>query len=275
MSAGGGDVQRSIDGVRLNVLDEGEGPTVLFLHGLGGTWRDWEPQLDDLSSDHRCIVVEHRGHGRSEVTRGELSIELFARDAAGVCAALGVDQAHVVGLSMGGMIAQRLAIDHPSLVRTLVLAATGAFMPEPAAGFLAEWARSVRDQGMPDSRGVVPDRSPAWSPVTLRERPHVARNNMREAESVDPDAWARAALAITRHDTRPDLGRIDVPVLLVYGADDRLVPVDNAEPLRQGIPHAELHVLPDAGHTCNLEQPEAFDALLRDFWRRSTPTAVG
>lgn len=268
-------MQRSIDGIRLNVLDEGEGPPVLFLHGLGGTWRDWEPQLDALSSHHRCVVVEHRGHGRSEATRGELTTELFADDAAAVCRALGVERAHVVGLSMGGMIAQCLALAHPALVQTLVLADSGAFMPPEASELLAAWAHTVREQGMTDSRGVVPERSPAWSRVTLRERPHIARNNVREAESVDPDVWARAALAITRHDTRAALGRIEVPVLLVYGADDRLVPASNAEPLQQGIPHAELHVLADAGHTCNLEQPEAFNDLLRDFWRRSTAASVG
>lgn len=257
------------------MLDEGEGPTVLFLHGLGGTWRDWEPQLDDLSADHRCIVVEHRGHGRSEATRGELTTRLFARDAAAVCAELGVERTHVVGLSMGGMIAQWLTIDHPELVESLTVADSGAYMPSAAAEFLAAWAVSVRDDGMTDSRGVVPEQSPAWSDVTLRERSHIARNNMREAESMDPDVWARAALAVARHDTRALLGQITAPVLLVYGADDRLVSVDNAEPLQKGIPHAELHVLLDAGHTCNLEQPEAFDALLRDFWRRCGRASVG
>jgi pimeloyl-ACP methyl ester carboxylesterase len=130
----------------------------------------------------------------------------------------------------------------------------------------------VREHGFPDSRGVVPERSPGWSPATLKERPEIARTNLRESESTDPEAWARAALAVTQHDTRADLPRIEVPVLLIWGADDRMVPVDHAAPLQAGLPQAELHVLDGAGHTANLEQPDAFSALLVDFFRRH-PTA--
>jgi 3-oxoadipate enol-lactonase len=263
----------SVNGVRLNVLDEGEGEPILFLHGLGGCWRDWEPQLDTLSASYRCIVIEHRGHGRSERPRGRYSTRLFADDAGALCDSLGLDRVHVVGLSMGGMIAQHLAIARPDLVDTLVLADTGAFMPDGPSAFLAEWADQVRAGGFPDSHGVVSTTLPGWSEVTLRERPEVARNNVREAEATDPDAWYRSAIAVAEHDTRDALGRITAPTLLVWGADDHLVPVALARPLQAGLPDSSLTVLPDAGHVCNLEQPEAFNALvvqhLADRSRRS------
>jgi 3-oxoadipate enol-lactonase len=263
-------MQRSVNGVRLNVIDEGEGHPILFLHGLGGSWRDWEPQLDALRDRHRVIVLDHRGHGRSEVTRGDYRVELFAADAVALCRDLGVEHAYVVGLSMGGMIAQALTLAEPGFVDALVLADTAAVMPPGVAELLAKTASKVRRDGFPDSRGELPAGDPvAWSPRTLTERPGVVRNNQRESEATDPDAWARAALAVAAHDAVDRLGEIRCPVLLVWGADDHVVPVGMAGPLQAGIPQAELIVLPDAGHVCNLEQPEAFDLVIEAFFAKN------
>jgi 3-oxoadipate enol-lactonase len=262
-------MRHDVGGVRINVLDEGplDGEAVVFLHGLGGCWRDWQPQLDALHDRYRCVVVEHRGHGRSEATSGALSIELFAADVLGVCAALGVERAHVVGLSMGGMIAQHVALAAPHLVRTLVLCDTVAAFPSFVADGFRDYARGVRDDGHPDSRGVVPEFSPAWSQHALRERAAVVRDNQRETEGTDPELWCRAALAVADHDVTARLGEITAPTLLVWGREDGLVPVDlMAPPLRDGIAGARLEVLDDAGHLCNLDQPEAFTALLTDFF---------
>ena len=257
---------RDVNGVRLNVLDEGEGHPVVLLHGLGGCWRDWEPQLDSLSGRFRCIVVEHRGHGRSEPTRGDYSTRLFADDAAAVCAQLGVEHAHVVGLSMGGLIAQALAVRHPALVDSLVLCDTGLGMKPAMADWLRKAAEATRAHGFPDSRGVVPDTSPGWSTRTLAERPGIARNNVREAESADPDAWARAAIAVADHDLTGEIESVTAPVLLVWGAEDEVIRISSAEGLKRAFPGAELVVLPDAGHVANLEAPEAFDAAVTAFW---------
>jgi pimeloyl-ACP methyl ester carboxylesterase len=255
----------SVNGVRLNVLDEGEGHPILFLHGMGGCWRDWEPQLDSLSASYRCIAIEHRGHGRSERPLGHYSTRLFADDAMVLLDQLGIAHAHVVGLSMGGMVAQHIAAARPDLVDALVLADTGAFMHDGPSAFLAQWAEQVRAEGLPDSHGVVGDSVPGWSAATLRDHPEVARNNIREAEGTDPDAWYRAAIAVTEHDTRSVLGRITAPTLLFWGADDHMVPVDLAGPLQAGIADTRLIVLDDAGHVCNLAQPEAFNAALIEF----------
>lgn len=260
-------MRHDIGGVRLNVLDEGpvDAEAILFLHGLGGCWRDWQPQLDALNDRHRCVVVEHRGHGRSEATGGALSIELFAGDVVGVCGALGIGRAHVVGLSMGGMIAQRLALRAPGLVASLVLADTAAAMPAMIADGFRDYARAVRENGLTDSRGLVPEFSPAWSQHVLRSRPGVVRDNQRETEGTDPELWCRAAFAVADHDVTARLGEITAPTLLVWGRDDLLVPVDLMAPaLRDGIAGARLEVLDDAGHISNLDQPEAFTALVAE-----------
>jgi pimeloyl-ACP methyl ester carboxylesterase len=265
---------REVNGVRINVLDEGKGHPVLFLHGLGGCWRDWEPQLDLLSDRYRCVVVEHRGHGRSERTSGAYSTDLFAGDVAAVCRALGIGHAWVVGLSMGGMVAQKLALAEPDLVEALVLCDTGTHMGERAGEWLRREADRVRTHGFVDSRGVVagPGAVSAW---TVEHQPHVARTNQREAEATDPDCWARAALAVVEHDTRDVVGRISQPTLVVWGEEDEPIPLKLAQPLVDRLGGAPLVVLPDAGHVCNLEQPEAFNRAIEEFFAAHPCTRAG
>jgi len=268
-------VLRAVNGIRINVLDEGEGHPVVFLHGLGGCWRDWEPQLDHLRDRYRCIVIEHRGHGRSERCTGEYSTDLFAADAAAVLAQLGVGHAYVVGLSMGGMIAQKLALAEPDLVEALVLCDTGTHMGRRATDYLVAAGREIRDHGFPDSRGAVRVEGSAFSRWTVEHQPHVARSNMREAEANDPDCWARAALAVARHDTRDGIGRITAPTLVVWGEEDQAVPLKLAQPLVDALGGAQLVVLADASHVCNLDQPAAFEAAVEEFFGanpcRATP----
>jgi len=186
-----------------------------------------------------------------------------------VCADLGIEHCFLVGLSMGGMIAQALTLAEPQLVDALVLCDTGARMSPGMADALRQLASSVRTHGFPDSRGVVPTgESINWAAATLAQRPDIVRSNQRETEGTDPDCWARAALAVAEHDTAADLGRITAPVLLVWGEEDQLIRIDASKHLRAGIPHAELVVLPDAGHVCNLEQPEAFNAAIEAFFAK-------
>jgi pimeloyl-ACP methyl ester carboxylesterase len=260
-------MRRRVGDVQLNVIDEGEGEAVLLLHGLGGSWRDWAPQVESLRDRYRVVAIDHRGHGRSPGTGGPYSTGLFAADALAVCRSLGIERAHVVGLSMGGLIAQALALAEPRFVDTLVLCDTGAYMPARMGEVLLATADAVRAGGFPDSRGVIQGSDLAWSGYTLEHQPHVVRDNRRESESTDPEEWARAARAVAEHDTRADLGRIAVPTLVIYGDEDRLILPDKASPaLMDGLPDAELLLVADAGHLVNLEQPEAFDAAITRFF---------
>jgi pimeloyl-ACP methyl ester carboxylesterase len=259
-------VLHEVNGVRINVLDEGEGHPLLLLHGLGGCWRDWEPQLDSMRERHRTIVVEHRGHGRSERVPGPYSTDLFAADAAAVCRDLGVDHANVVGLSMGGMIAQKLALAEPDLVDALVLCDTGTHLGARASAWLRAEAERVRGAGMPDSHGELDPAQTTWSRYTVEHQPGVARTNMREAEATDPDCWAAAAVAVADHDTSADVSRITAPTLVVWGAEDGAIPLELARPLADARGGAPVVVLEDAGHVCNLEQPAAFDRAIEEFF---------
>lgn len=253
-----------VNGARINVLDEGEGHPLVLLHGLGGCWRDWEPQLDALRDRYRVVAIEHRGHGRSSRAPGPVTTDLFAADVAGVCRALGIDHAWVVGLSMGGMVAQKLALAEPDLVEALVLCDTGTHLGERAGAWLRDEAARVRAEGFIDARGEV-EGSTIWSRYTLAHQPEVARTNIRESQSTDPDCWAEAALAVAAHDTRDAVARIACPTLVVWGEEDGALPVELAAPLAAAVGGAPTVVIPDAGHVCNLEQPAAFDRAVGGF----------
>lgn len=266
---------RDIDGVRINVLDEGSGPAVLFLHGLGGCWRDWEPQLENLSDRYRCVVVEHRGHGRSARVPGPYSTDVFAADALAVCRHLGIDHAYVVGLSMGGMIAQKLALAAPDVVDALVLCDTSTHTGRRTGEMLRAAAAAVQAHGFEALAQYMTPDTTGWAARTLAERPEVVRNNERESGSNDPDCWAWAVDALVGHDTRDEIGKIEAPALLVWGAEDNGVPVAFGEALAATLGGAPLVVLEDAGHVCNLEQPEAFDRAITAFFAAHPPAGPG
>jgi pimeloyl-ACP methyl ester carboxylesterase len=258
-----------VNGTRLNVIDEGEGHALLLLHGMGGSWREWKHQLDRLSDRYRCLVIEHRGHGRSERTTGRYSIDMFADDAAAVCRALDVTHAHVAGLAMGGMVGLGLALRHRWLVDSLVVANTAARLEPSFRQGLDAIARFVREQGFADTpvtggttAGV------AWSPTTVRRRPEVIRDHRRDALSTDPDVYARAALAVAQFDVAERLADIRVPTLVLWGDHDVLVPRSYSEVLRDGIAEAEMMVVPDAGHLCTIEQPEVVARTMAAFFER-------
>jgi 3-oxoadipate enol-lactonase len=258
-----------VNGTRLNVIDEGEGHALLLLHGMGGSWREWKHQLDRLSDRYRCLVIEHRGHGRSERTTGRYSIDMFADDAAAVCRALDVTHAHVAGLAMGGMVGLGLALRHRWLVDSLVVANTAARLEPSFRQGLDAIARFVREQGFADTpvtggttAGV------AWSPTTVRRRPEVIRDHRRDALSTDPDVYARSALALAQFDVADRLGDIRVPTLVLWGDHDVLVPRSYSEVLRDGIADAEMMVVPDAGHLCTIEQPEVVARTMAAFFER-------
>jgi pimeloyl-ACP methyl ester carboxylesterase len=265
---------REIDGVRINVLDEGHGQAIVFLHGLGGCWRDWAPQLDNLSDSYRCVVVEHRGHGRSQRVPGPYSTDLFAADVRAVCDHLGIEHAYVVGLSMGGMVAQKLALAAPDLVDALVLCDTFTHTASRRVAGLRAAADAVRAEGFGALRSLMAEGGSGWSAHTREHAAHVARDNLREAESNDPDCWAWAVEALVTHDMRAEIGRIAAPSLVVWGAEDQAVPVKLAQPLADALGGAPVVVLDDAGHVCNLEQPGAFDRAITAFFEAHPPRSA-
>jgi 3-oxoadipate enol-lactonase len=245
----------------------GAGEPLLLIMGMSGTHRSWgEPFVQALRADFEVLVYDHRGVGHSSRTSEAFSIADLASDASALLQAVGWDSAHVVGISMGGMIAQELAIAHPEQVRTLTLGCTyaggegSALAPDTTLAHLgAAWQSGDRDQAI----------RAAWEV------------NVSESFSADDAAWQRfreEALAlpvamevimlqmqaIGGHDTSPRLAQISVPTLVIHGTADIMLPVVNAPLIAQAIPDARLTILDGIGHLFFVEKPEESAQLIRE-----------
>jgi pimeloyl-ACP methyl ester carboxylesterase len=251
------------------VLDyerSGAGPPLLLIMGMSGTSLHWgEPFLAPLRRDFDVIAYNHRGVGASSWLEGPVTIAQLAEDAAGLLGALEIDAAHVLGISMGGMVAQELALGHPELVRTLALGCTycggaGSSLtsPEVIQRLTAGMASGDRELAL----------RTAWEV------------NVSAAMAADEDAYSRF-LAIARrravavpvilaqmqavvgHDTSARLPGLRVPTLVVHGTEDQMIPVQNGRLIASLIPGSQLELLEPVGHMFVWERPERSAELVR------------
>jgi 3-oxoadipate enol-lactonase len=240
----------------------GQGPPLLLIHGLGSSARDWELQVPAFAERYRVVAYDVRGHGRSEKPRGPYSVPLFAADAAGLIQALPIAPAHVVGISMGGMIGLQLAVSAPELVRSLVVANAGPELVARTVGQrLQVWQRRliVRLLGMRTMGRVLAGRLfPAPDQAELR---HAFAE--RWAEN-DPRAYADAMRGLVGWIVVDQLGAIRCPTLIL-AADQDYTPVATKQALADRIPDAELVVIEDSRHATPVERPEAFNAAVLTF----------
>jgi 3-oxoadipate enol-lactonase len=249
--------------------DSCSGPTLLLIHGFPLNSSLWESQIEDLSDSARVLAPDLRGYGLSEATPPPYSMEMMADDCMGLLDSLGVQEPVIVcGLSMGGYVAFEFYRRFPKWVAGLILVAT-------RAGADDEAGRAGRDRMIADvrERGVEPVVK-AMLPKLLApdnyERNEQLVSFVREMiESSSPKGMIGALEAMkSRPDSTPTLPEITVPVLVVHGEDDQIIPVAEAEAMCDAISGAELEVLPGAGHLPNLEQVDAFNEAVWDFLLR-------
>lgn len=252
---------------RLYFEDRGSGPALLLVHGHPFDHTMWQPQIDRFSLTHRVIAPDLRGYGITPLG-ATASTEItglgdFAEDLVDLLDDLGIAEAVVAGLSMGGQIAMELHRRHPGRVRGLVLADTfpAAETEEGKAARNAMADRLLRE-GMRGYADEVLDRMVA--PYNTHAAPHVHRMMC----ATDP-AGAAAALRgrAKRPDYRESLTTVAVPALVVVGRDDTYTPVEDAEEMHALLPHSTLAVIERAAHLPNLEQPEEFDSVLDSYLR--------
>jgi pimeloyl-ACP methyl ester carboxylesterase len=260
------------DGTWLHVEETGSGTPILFVHEFAGDARSWEPQMRSFGLRYRCIAYNARGYPPSAVPASEdaYSQAHAVGDAVAVLDALGVRQAHVVGLSMGGFCALHLALDHPERCRSIVVAGCGyGARPDQRAGFAAEaeaTARAFRADPVAAARRYAegPTR------VQLRDRnPRAYAELVAQLEEHSGLGSALTMLGVQRrrpslYDLAPRLAEVTVPTLLITGDEDDGC-IEPSLMLKRTMGAAGLVVLPRTGHTCNLEDPAAFDAVVQDF----------
>lgn len=258
------EVRTRIRDIDVNYETYGAGEPLLLIHGLGSSTDDWEPQIPDLALHFRVITYDVRGHGLTSKPRGPYSVQQFADDALALLQHLEVGPAHVLGISMGGMIAFQLAVDHPAAVKSLTIVNSG---PELV---LRTWRQRiaiysrfaiVRLMGMRKMGEVLANK-------LLRGPQHAAtRETFVERWSRnDPSAYLRALRALIGWSVTPRLGSITAPTL-VLAADQDYTPVPFKEAYTAKIPGARLVVVPDSRHMLPVECPAEFNRAALDFLR--------
>ena len=255
------------EGVRIAYEAEGSGPPLLLIHGLGYDRAGWGPLPQLLAREFRVLRHDNRGLGESDVPAGPYSVRQLADDAVAVLDAEGLERAHVVGTSLGGMIAQELALSHPERVDRLVLACTtpggaGAFpMPERSVRAFAVFPT------MPFEEGIRMFVQNALADDTVAERPELVEEiyAYRLAHRPPLDGWQAQAAAAFTFDATQRLGSISAPTLLLHGTADNVVDVRNTVLLAERIPHARVELFENRGHLFFWEEPERFALVVTDF----------
>ena len=253
--------------VRIAWDERGDGDPIVLVHGLGYARWGWEPVVAPLAESYRVIRMDNRGIGESDVPEGPYTVRAMAEDVVRVLDEARAERAHVVGTSLGGMVAQELAIAWPDRVVKLVLACTtpggaGAYpIPQRTLDLIAQAPSLAPEVAL---RRFVEN---ALSPTTVTTRPDLVEQiyERRLASPPDPRGWQAQAAAATSFDAFDRLGRIQAPTLVLHGTADRVVEVRNAAILGDRIPDARVELFADAGHLFFWEEPERFVRSVRGF----------
>jgi 3-oxoadipate enol-lactonase len=236
-------------------------PWITFSHSLACSVRMWDPQIEAFKDRWRVLVYDTRGHGASTPAPGPYSFEMLAEDAQALLQALGIARTHFVGLSMGGMIGQTLALARPGSIDRLVLADTGHAQPPEA---IAQWQERIR---IAESKGMQPLVQPTlerWFTEPFRKgRPAEVQKIAKLIEATPVAGYVGCGHALMKVNLTARLKDIARPVLAIAGEQDVSAP--GTRYLGENIPGAKLVMIPQAAHISNLEQPEAFNRALRDF----------
>ncbi|SRR5579883_92767 len=250
-------------GVKIYWDEEGQGPPVLLIMGLGAASALWWRTRPVLAAQYRTIAFDNRGVGRSDVPPGPYSIPAMSSDAAAVLDAAGVARAHVFGISMGGMIAQEFALQYPGRILSLILGCTSAGGPN------AVRAEAAATETLKARGAMTPEQAEqAFIPFlyddsTPRER--IEEDLAKRRAWYPPvEGYTAQLQGIFGWQADDRLPQIAVPTLVIHGRNDRLVPPGNGERIASRIPGAQLVLLPSANHMFTTDQPEAaHSAILR------------
>jgi 3-oxoadipate enol-lactonase len=249
--------------IELNYEQRGSGQDLVLLPGLGAGIHVWWPQLRDLSQSMRVTAVDPRGHGRSSCPPGPYSIPMLAGDLAGLMEALRIRPAILVASSMGSLVAIELAAEFGQLIRGLALVGGFPALPPEAQERFRQRAAMAETEGMEPVADLVVQA--AMGPHTHRTNPGLVGLFRQTLAANDPTGYAASCRAIAEADVTSQLARVHCPTLILLGEEELVAPLPAARKLKAGIPHAEVKVIPNAGHVPFLEQPGPFNSAIMEF----------
>ena len=245
----------------------GEGEPFVLITGLSADLTGWILQIADFSREYQVMAFDNRGSGRTDAPDIPYSIEMMADDTAGLMDVLNIEKAHILGLSMGGCIAQELALRYPGRVKSMILAATLA-RPFPRTFHFLHTMSNMLKEGVSRESYIRLQLLWLFTDKYFENADNIQMVLDGMLSSPYPDisyAYDRKIAAMQGFDTRNRLGQIKIPTLVLVGREDTLVPVQLSEELAEGIPDAEMVVLDGGGHAFSGEISEKFNQAVLEF----------
>ncbi len=258
----------TINGYQVNYTLEGPpaAPVVMMSHALATNLTLWDPQVDAFSPKYRLLRFDTLGHGGTDAPSGPYTLDQLAEQAGGLIDALKVYPVHFLGISMGGMIGQALALARPQALASLILCDTSSRTPAEAQPLWKERIKIATEEGM---EPLVEPTIGRWFTPTFRSaRPEAVDRVRAMIRGTAPAGYVGCCQAIAALDLTARLGTITLPTLVVVGADDPGTPAAMARVIHEQISGSELVMIPSASHLSNIEQAESFNKTVTTFLRR-------
>lgn len=258
-----------IGDISMNYTLHGSGEPVVLIGGYAsGYWQSWTKYLPILGARHRVLAFDSRGSGSSDAPDSPYTVKMMADDTLGLMDHLGIERAHIIGRSLGGCIAQEIALRRPQAVRSLTMTSTLARMGNRGKALVAHWIDTVTVLGFPKFFEYLMTYfySAGFYDSRADEVQRAVDGLLSAPRSVH--GFRHTGHAVVTHDVMDRLSAIAVPTLLLCGADDLITPASHTQEIGRRIPGAEVRIIPQAAHGFLTERPESFD-LIVDFIQRT------
>lgn len=253
----------NVNNIDLNYEQTGEGEAIVFLHGYTGSCRDWSNQVAAASVTYKCIAVDHRGHGKTEApaSEEEYSIKIFSEDVYALLNKLGINRCCLVGHSMGGFMSLQFVLDHPEMVKGLVLVDTSSGDWEMVPGY-AEYRAKLDDIARNEGLAAVFEYDCANNEVKIekyKKHPEFREKDRQKVLNTSVDGYIYVAGTFRKWPPVTDrLGEIKAPTLIFLGEEDTAF-INASQIMKDSINQAELIIVPDTGHNPHEETPDIFN----------------
>jgi 3-oxoadipate enol-lactonase len=259
-------MKKTIGDIEVFYTIEGEGPWLTMSHSLACNTTAWDAQAELLSKNFTVLRYDTRGHGQTSATPGPYTLEQLADDAYGLLSALGITQTHWMGISMGGMIGQTMALKYPKLFTSLMLIDTTSRRPDNAQAMWGARITLAKEQGM---AGLLESTLERWFTEPFRKNsPDAIKPIVDGILSTSVDGFCGCCAAIAQINTLDRLKEIQCPAIVMVGEQDHGTPPAMARQIHESLPNSEFVLIESAAHIANIEQPEVFNQAIQKFLQK-------